>query len=154
VVDYAHTDAGLRAVLEAVRQISDRKIALVFGCGGDRDVGKRPLMGRTAGELADLPIVTDDNPRCEDPHAIHSAIEEGLKQSGNRKYKIIPDRREAIRKAIAIARARQNWFVLIAGKGDESEQDLGDRVLPFSDRDEATRALLETEESVGQSVRR
>ena len=82
------------------------KVAVVFGCGGDRDPGKRPLMGRVAGELADLPIATSDNPRSEDPLAILAAVEEGLAASGNRGYRVVPDRREAIREAVAAARPR------------------------------------------------
>ena len=116
-------------------------MAVVFGCGGARDAGKRPVMGRVAGELADLPIATSDNPRREDPHAILRQVEEGLKASGNRDYRVVPDRREAIRAALAAASA--GWVVLVAGKGHEGTQDLGGRKIPFSDRDEIARALEE-----------
>jgi len=141
-VDYAHTDDGLRNALSAVRAIAGgRKVAVVFGCGGDRDAGKRPLMGRVAGELADLVLVTSDNPRSEDPQQIMAAIEEGVKASGNRSYRMLPDRRDAIRRAIQ--NAGPDWAVLIAGKGNEDGQEIAGKKLPFSDRDEAAKALEE-----------
>jgi UDP-N-acetylmuramoyl-L-alanyl-D-glutamate--2,6-diaminopimelate ligase len=140
-VDYAHTDAALDAALRSVRELAHSKVAVVFGCGGERDAGKRPVMGRVAGELADLPIATSDNPRHEDPHAILRQVEEGLKASGNRDYRVVPDRREAIRAALSAA--SEGWAVLVAGKGHEGTQDLGGRKIPFSDRDEITRALEE-----------
>jgi UDP-N-acetylmuramoyl-L-alanyl-D-glutamate--2,6-diaminopimelate ligase len=141
-VDYAHTDDGLRNALRAVRAIAPgRKVAVVFGCGGDRDPGKRPLMGKVAGELADLVLVTSDNPRSEDPQAIMAAIEEGVKASGNGRYRMLPDRRDAIRRAIAVA--GPDWAVLIAGKGNEDGQEIAGVKQPFSDRDEAAKALLE-----------
>jgi UDP-N-acetylmuramoyl-L-alanyl-D-glutamate--2,6-diaminopimelate ligase len=139
-VDYAHTDAALAAALGAVREMAP-KVALVFGCGGERDPGKRSLMGRVAGELADLPIVTSDNPRGEDPLAIIAAVEEGLRASGNRAYRLVPDRREAIR--LALAAAEPGWAVLVAGKGHEREQIVAGRRLPFSDLEEIGRALEE-----------
>ncbi len=154
-VDYAHTDAALDAALRSAREVAGPggKVAVVFGCGGDRDAGKRPLMGRVAGELADLPIATSDNPRSEDPLAILAAVEEGLKASGNSAgtigYRLVPDRREAIRQAISIA--EPGWVVLVAGKGHEREQIIGDRKLPFSDFDEIEKAL---EERFGSPVRR
>lgn len=145
-VDYAHTGAALAAALEAVREVAGGrvgavKVAVVFGCGGERDPGKRSAMGRTAGELADLPIVTSDNPRGEDPLAIMAAVEEGVKASGNSRYRLVPDRREAIRAALAAA--GPGWAVLVAGKGHEREQIVGDRKLPFSDVEEIGRALEE-----------
>jgi UDP-N-acetylmuramoyl-L-alanyl-D-glutamate--2,6-diaminopimelate ligase len=141
-VDYAHTDAALAAALAAVREVAGGgKVAVVFGCGGERDAGKRALMGRTAGELADLPIVTSDNPRGEDPLAIIAAVEEGVKASGNPSYRLVPDRREAIRAALAAA--GPGWAVLVAGKGHEREQIVGARKLPFSDIEEIGRALEE-----------
>jgi UDP-N-acetylmuramoyl-L-alanyl-D-glutamate--2,6-diaminopimelate ligase len=142
LVDYAHTDAALEAALRAVREFAGRRIVCVFGCGGDRDPGKRPLMGKIAGQLADLPIVTSDNPRSEDPINIIAAIEEGLKASGNAAYRVVPDRREAIRRAVAVA-AQGGWTVLVAGKGHEREQIIGNQRLPFSDREELERALGE-----------
>ena len=139
-VDFAHTDAALAASLGSLREIaSGRKIVCVFGCGGDRDPGKRTLMGRVAGELADLPIVTSDNPRREDPMAIIAAVEQGLEQSGNEAYRVVPDRHEAIARAVAIA--DEGWLVVVAGKGHEEGQIIGDEVRPFSDRDELIAAL-------------
>jgi UDP-N-acetylmuramoyl-L-alanyl-D-glutamate--2,6-diaminopimelate ligase len=149
-VDYAHTDAALEAALRSAREVvGGGKVAVVFGCGGDRDTGKRPLMGRVAGELADLVIATSDNPRSEDPLAILAAVEEGLKASGNHGYRLIPDRREAIREALAAA--GPGWAVLVAGKGHEREQIVGDKRLPFSDLEEIGKAL---EERFGSAVGR
>jgi UDP-N-acetylmuramoyl-L-alanyl-D-glutamate--2,6-diaminopimelate ligase len=141
LVDYAHTDAAMEAALRSLRSFSNRKILLVFGCGGDRDPGKRPLMGRIAGRWADLSIITSDNPRGEDPLAIIAAIEKGVKESGNPSYRILPDRREAIRRAIA--QADQDWVVLIAGKGHEIVQIVGEKRVPFVDREEIEHALEE-----------
>jgi UDP-N-acetylmuramoyl-L-alanyl-D-glutamate--2,6-diaminopimelate ligase len=139
-IDYAHTDAALDAALRSAREVvGGGKVAVVFGCGGDRDRGKRPLMGKIAGELADLVIATSDNPRSEDPLAILAAIEEGLKASGNPGYRLVPDRREAIREAIHAA--GPGWAVVVAGKGHEREQTIGNQKLPFSDLEEITKAL-------------
>jgi UDP-N-acetylmuramoyl-L-alanyl-D-glutamate--2,6-diaminopimelate ligase len=140
-VDYAHTDAALAAAIGALADFGGGQVIAVFGCGGDRDPGKRELMGRAAGSLAALPIVTTDNPRREDPLEIIAAVEQGLKRSGNTAYRIIPDRREAIR--MAIAHAAPGWSVLIAGKGHEEVQVVGERELPFSDRDEVRLAVEE-----------
>jgi UDP-N-acetylmuramoyl-L-alanyl-D-glutamate--2,6-diaminopimelate ligase len=140
-VDYAHTDAALAAALAAVREVAPGKVAVVFGCGGERDAGKRPLMGRVAGELADLAIVTSDNPRGEDPLAIIAAVAAGVKESGNPRCELVPDRREAIRAALAAA--GPGWAVLVAGKGHEQEQIVGDRRLPFSDAEAIGQALEE-----------
>jgi UDP-N-acetylmuramoyl-L-alanyl-D-glutamate--2,6-diaminopimelate ligase len=148
-VDYAHTDAALDAALRSAREMEGiEKVAVVFGCGGERDTGKRPLMGRVSGDLADLPVATSDNPRGEDPLAILAAVEEGLRASGNRAYRIVPDRREAIRQAIAAA--GPGWAVLVAGKGHEKEQIIGTRKIPFSDFAEIETAL---EERFGSPVR-
>ena len=143
-IDYAHTDAALAAALRAAREFTQRKLIVVFGCGGDRDPGKRPLMGRAAGELAELPIATSDNPRSEDPQAILASVERGLRESRNPSYRIVPDRREAIRGAIAVAAgAPGEWALVVAGKGHEQEQIIGSERLPFSDRDELRKALEE-----------
>lgn len=147
-VDYAHTEEALRAALSSLAEITGRSLIVVFGCGGDRDRGKRHTMGRIAGELAELPIVTSDNPRGEDPHDILAEVEKGLAESGNRSYRVVPDRREAIRRAIAVARDDQ--AVLIAGKGHEQVQTIGDREIRFSDHEEARRAL---EGRCGEAVR-
>ncbi len=141
LIDYAHTPGALEAVLRSVAELTERRIVLVFGCGGDRDRGKRPIMGRIAGELAALPVVTSDNPRGEDPQAILSAVEDGLKASGNADYRMVPERREAIRRAVAIAAAGDDWLVLVAGKGHEQFQLVAGRRTVFSDRDELEAAI-------------
>jgi UDP-N-acetylmuramoyl-L-alanyl-D-glutamate--2,6-diaminopimelate ligase len=147
-VDYAHTPDALAAALQSARPHARGRLVVVFGCGGDRDPGKRPQMGRLAGELAELPIVTTDNPRSEDPLAIIRAVETGLRESGNPRYRVVPDRREAIRRAVAAAGER-GWVVLVAGKGNEPVQLVGDRSVPFYDHDVAAEALAER---YGQTV--
>lgn len=142
LVDYAHTPAALEAALRATRELGRRPVVLVFGCGGERDRTKREPMGRIAGELAEIPIATSDNPRGEDPMAILAEIERGLVASGNPRYRVVPDRREAIRRAVAVA-AAQDWTVLVAGKGHERVQIIGNQRLPFSDREELLAALEE-----------
>lgn len=132
LVDYAHTEDALARLLCAVRELSDKKIILVFGCGGDRDRGKRAPMGRIAGELADIAIATSDNPRSESPEAILAEIEAGLIASGATKYLKIVDRREAIRQAVELA--NPGTVVVLAGKGHEATQIIGGRELAFSDR--------------------
>ncbi|MCP4663012.1 MAG: UDP-N-acetylmuramoyl-L-alanyl-D-glutamate--2,6-diaminopimelate ligase [bacterium] len=146
LIDYAHTPAALEAAVGSLRELSERRIVLVFGCGGDRDLGKREPMGRIAGEWADLPIATSDNPRGEDPHAILAVVEQGLRASGHSSYRVVPDRREAIRRAVEVAAASTadpGWAVLVAGKGHEEVQIVGDRETPFSDRRELEKALKE-----------
>jgi len=135
-VDYAHTDDALTNVLGTLREMTRGRVIVVFGCGGDRDRGKRPLMGAIAAAKADVVIVTDDNPRSEDPAAIRAAIlasAPGAREIG--------DRAEAISAAIGMAQAGD--VVLIAGKGHETGQIVGDRTLPFSDRDVAVALLGE-----------
>jgi UDP-N-acetylmuramoyl-L-alanyl-D-glutamate--2,6-diaminopimelate ligase len=139
VVDYAHTDGALRAALTAMRGLAAGRLLVVFGCGGDRDRGKRPLMGRAAGELADYAILTSDNPRSEDPLAILEAVEQGIASVPGAKWEVVPDRRQAIRRAIALA--GPGTSVLIAGKGHERVQLLGNQRLPFVDSDEAAQAI-------------
>jgi UDP-N-acetylmuramoyl-L-alanyl-D-glutamate--2,6-diaminopimelate ligase len=133
VVDYAHTPDALEKALTALRPAvrPGRSLAVVFGCGGDRDKGKRPLMGRIAATLADRVVVTSDNPRSEAPQAIAQAIAEGIHAAGNRRYRVELDRAAAIR--LALADARSGDVVLIAGKGHESYQEIAGRRLPFSD---------------------
>lgn len=140
LVDYAHTPEALAATLRAVRAMGGRRLLVVFGCGGDRDRGKRPEMGRIVGELADLAVATTDNPRSEDPLAILSEVEAGLRQSGSTSWRKIPDRAEAIRGAIASAEPGD--VVVLAGKGHEAVQIVGEQRFPFSDR-EVARAALE-----------
>ncbi len=150
-VDYAHTHDALKRVTEALRRLAPRRLVVVFGCGGDRDRGKRPLMGEVAGRAADLAVVTSDNPRGEEPLAIIGEILPGLERAGARRlpeaearggargYAVVPDRREAI--ALAIAAAGPGDAVLIAGKGHEDYQITGAERRHFDDREEARRAL-------------
>jgi UDP-N-acetylmuramoyl-L-alanyl-D-glutamate--2,6-diaminopimelate ligase len=135
LVDYAHTPDSLENVLRTARDLAQNRLVCVFGCGGDRDRGKRPLMGRIAAELADLAIVTSDNPRSEEPGAIIAEIVAGA----GGEVEVEPDRREAI--ARAIDAAREGDVVVIAGKGHEQGQQLADRTVPFDDRDVAREAL-------------
>jgi UDP-N-acetylmuramoyl-L-alanyl-D-glutamate--2,6-diaminopimelate ligase len=132
LVDYAHTPDALERLLQAVRELTDKKILLVFGCGGDRDRGKRAPMGEIAGRLADIAIATSDNPRTEDPEAILREVEAGLVASGATKYLKVTDRREAIRRAIGLA--NPGTAVVIAGKGHETTQVIGEAEIPFDDR--------------------
>jgi UDP-N-acetylmuramoyl-L-alanyl-D-glutamate--2,6-diaminopimelate ligase len=132
LVDYAHTPGGLRTVLQSLRRLSDRRLIVVFGAGGDRDPGKRGQMGFAAGELADLAVVTSDNPRSEDPAAIAAAVADGVRAAGA-VPRLVLDRREAI--AQALEAADDGSLILIAGKGHETTQTVGDRVLAFSDHD-------------------
>lgn len=132
VVDYAHTPDSLKEVLTASREITKGRIITVFGCGGDRDKGKRPLMGERAAALSDLVILTSDNPRSEDPELIISEIEEGVKKIPDVQYDRVLDRREAISKALN--EACPGDLVLIAGKGHEKEQVFADKIIPFDDR--------------------
>jgi UDP-N-acetylmuramoyl-L-alanyl-D-glutamate--2,6-diaminopimelate ligase len=140
VVDYAHTDDALRNVLRTARDVAGGRVITVFGCGGDRDHTKRAPMGEAAGSLSDVVIATSDNPRSEDPEAILHDVEEGLRAVG-RPYLIIVDRREAIRRAVEEARAGD--IVLIAGKGHEDHQIVGNEKRHFDDREVAYEALIE-----------
>jgi len=135
IVDYAHTPDALENVLRAARETAKRKLIVVFGCGGDRDPGKRAEMGAIAAAYADRVIVTSDNPRSEDPLTIARAIAEGIKAD------IVLDRRRAIRRAINEAVAGD--VVMIAGKGHETYQIVGAQTLPFDDRDEVRAAFAE-----------
>jgi UDP-N-acetylmuramoyl-L-alanyl-D-glutamate--2,6-diaminopimelate ligase len=136
VVDYAHTPDALENALNALRETTGGALAVVFGCGGDRDRGKRSQMGAIAAALADRLYVTSDNPRTEAPQAIADAIVSGI---GDRPYAVELDRRRAIERAIA--QAQPGDVVLVAGKGHESYQIVGDRVLPFDDAEVAREAL-------------
>ncbi|MGV8057170.1 MAG: UDP-N-acetylmuramoyl-L-alanyl-D-glutamate--2,6-diaminopimelate ligase [Smithellaceae bacterium] len=152
-VDYAHTDDALRRVLQNLTVLKKKRIITVFGCGGNRDRGKRPLMGEAAVSYSDLAIVTSDNPRLEDPLAIIREIETGIDQKKIKKveidrlkimkdvhsYTVIPDREKAIEAAISIASAGD--IVLIAGKGHEDYQIMGAKKMPFDDRIVAAHAL-------------
>jgi len=137
LVDYAHTPDALERALEAVRAFGPHRILCVFGCGGDRDRGKRPLMGAAAARLADRVIITSDNPRSEDPAAIVREIEAGA--HGTASVSTILDRAEAIREAVK--EAEEGDALLIAGKGHETYQILPTGTIPFDDREEAREAL-------------
>jgi UDP-N-acetylmuramoyl-L-alanyl-D-glutamate--2,6-diaminopimelate ligase len=143
VVDYAHTDDALRNLLETARALGPKRLITLFGCGGDRDRTKRPLMGMVAARLSDLVVITSDNPRSEDPYRIIDEIKRGIPAGvqGARMPDVdaIVERREAIERAIE--RAEAGDLVLIAGKGHEKYQQIGDRVLPFDDAAVARTAL-------------
>jgi UDP-N-acetylmuramoyl-L-alanyl-D-glutamate--2,6-diaminopimelate ligase len=128
-VDYAHTEDGLQHVLRALREVSQGKLTVIFGCGGDRDQGKRPQMGRVAASLADEIILTNDNPRSEDPQQIIRQICTGITHD---RYTVIPDRQAAIHEGIR--RMHSHDVLLIAGKGHEDYQIFRDRTIPFDDR--------------------
>jgi UDP-N-acetylmuramoyl-L-alanyl-D-glutamate--2,6-diaminopimelate ligase len=145
IVDYAHTPDGLENVLKAVKEFAEGRVICVFGCGGDRDRTKRPIMARIAGQYADYVIATSDNPRTEDPERILDDVEEGFRSSGvgKSRYERIADRRLAIQKAVEMASPGD--VVLIAGKGHETYQIVGGVTHPFDDRlvaQEAIRGLL------------
>jgi UDP-N-acetylmuramoyl-L-alanyl-D-glutamate--2,6-diaminopimelate ligase len=152
LVDYAHTPDALERAVRVLRSLAEHRLIVVFGCGGDRDRGKRPLMGEAAARIADIVVLTSDNPRTEDPLKILHEIERGVVEAGldpltegaarrqdANGYLVIPDRRRAIQLAVEIARA--NDVVLIAGKGHETYQIVGAERHPFDDRDEARHAL-------------
>jgi UDP-N-acetylmuramoyl-L-alanyl-D-glutamate--2,6-diaminopimelate ligase len=150
VVDYAHTDDALKNLLETARPLAPGRLITVFGCGGDRDRTKRPLMGAVAARLSDLVIVTSDNPRSEDPEQIIEQIKRGIVMPADRvpprgqppkatPWLSIVDRKEAIERAVR--EAKRGDLVLIAGKGHEKYQVIGDRVLPFDDLEIARGAL-------------
>jgi UDP-N-acetylmuramoyl-L-alanyl-D-glutamate--2,6-diaminopimelate ligase len=130
-VDYAHTPEGLRAVLQSLGRITDRRLIVVFGAGGDRDRGKRGPMGFAVGQLADVAVVTSDNPRSEDPAAIAEAVAAGVRAAGMEPV-VELDRRTAIGRALELA--DEGSLVLVAGKGHEATQTIGDRQIPFSDQ--------------------
>jgi UDP-N-acetylmuramoyl-L-alanyl-D-glutamate--2,6-diaminopimelate ligase len=138
VVDYAHSDDALLNVLRTAREVTKGRIITLFGCGGDRDGSKRAPMGEAAGSLSDVVILTSDNPRTEDPEKILADAEAGIQKTG-KPYEKIADRREAIH--AAIAQARSNDLVLIAGKGHEDYQILGREVFHFDDKEVAREAL-------------
>ena len=154
LIDYAHTPDALERAVRVLRSVATGRLIVVFGCGGDRDRGKRPLMGEAAARIADVVIATSDNPRSEDPLRILHEIERGIveagldpiqesaaRREGASGYVVMPDRRRAIQLAIEIA--RPNDVVLIAGKGHETYQIVGSERLPFDDREEARHFLHE-----------
>lgn len=135
-VDYAHTDDALSNVIRALRQVSSGRLIVLFGCGGERDRGKRPKMGRVATELADYAVITSDNPRSEDPKEIIGQVLRGVKKDN---FQVEPDRCEAIRRALSLARPGD--VVLLAGKGHENYQVLKDRTIDFDDAQKARECL-------------
>ena len=139
VVDYAHTPDALEKALQTAREHVAGRLICVFGCGGDRDKGKRPLMGALAERLADEIIITDDNRRHESSDSIIGHITEGMKDQ--RAARVIPNRTQAIR--TAVQRAAVGDVVLVAGKGHENYQQVGDLKHPFNDADEVEAALRE-----------
>lgn len=140
IVDYAHTPDGVENVLNTARRIAKKKIIAVFGCGGDRDRTKRPIMGRLAAELADVVIATSDNPRSEDPAFILSEVEAGVKETiGDKHHECIIDRREAIFRAVELAETDD--IVIILGKGHEDYQILKDKTIHFDDKEVAREAV-------------
>jgi UDP-N-acetylmuramyl-tripeptide synthetase len=163
-VDYSHTPDALANALAALRELASGRIICIFGCGGDRDRTKRPIMGAIAARLGDLAVVTSDNPRSEDPMAIIAQILPGLREQGfiqvdveamgrgpaGKAFAVEPDRRRAI--AAGIRAARPGDTVLIAGKGHETYQVIGPRTIHFDDREEAERVLMQLE-GEGQNLK-
>ncbi|MCK8827136.1 UDP-N-acetylmuramoyl-L-alanyl-D-glutamate--2,6-diaminopimelate ligase [Natroniella acetigena] len=144
IVDYAHAPAGMENVLKTADEITEGRKIIVFGCGGDRDRKKRPIMGKIGVELADFAIVTSDNPRSEDPLKIIEEIEVGIKEDGNvegEDYIIIEDRAAAIQRGIELA--QENDLVIIVGKGHETYQEIKGEILEFDDR-EVAREILQS----------
>jgi len=135
-VDYAHTPDALLNVLKTLRELEPARLIVIFGCGGDRDRQKRPLMAEAVDRHADFAIITSDNPRKEDPNAIIAEVEKGFRSN---RYEKVPDRAEAIKRAIELAQPRD--IVLIAGKGHENYQEFADHTVPFDDMQVARRAL-------------
>lgn len=132
MIDYAHSPESLENILNAVKSYTRGRVISVFGCGGDRDPGKRPIMGEISGRIADYTIITSDNPRTEDPEKIVNQIEEGIKKT-NGKYECIVDRIEAIKSAIEMA--NKNDIVVLAGKGHETYQIIGHKKYPFDEKE-------------------
>ncbi len=131
ILDYSHSPDALENILSTVRMFTKKRLIVLFGCGGDRDHGKRPIMGEIGGRLADYCILTSDNPRTENPDAILEAIEEGLKPTG-RPYVVIENRREAIRRALQMG--REGDVIILAGKGHETYQDVMGEKRPFDEK--------------------
>ena len=131
MIDYAHSPESLENILNAVKSYTRGRVISVFGCGGDRDTSKRPIMGEISGRIADFTIITSDNPRTEDPEKIVSQIEEGIKKTKG-KYTVVVDRIEAIKKAISMADKKD--IIVLAGKGHEPYQEINGVKYPFDER--------------------
>ena len=131
IIDYAHTPDGLENIIKTVKDFAKGEVITLFGCGGDRDNTKRPIMGEIAGKLSDYSIITSDNPRTEDPVSIIEQIEVGMKRTDG-KYKVIVDRRDAI--AYALDHAKKDDVIILAGKGQETYQIIGKEKHDFDER--------------------
>ena len=140
ILDYSHAPEALRNILKTVRQFTRNRVIAVFGCGGDRDQGKRPMMGEIGGKLADYCILTSDNPRTENPLVILAAIEKGIKPTGG-KYEVIENRREAIRRALEMG--EEGDVIVLAGKGHETYQEIMGVKRPFDEKVIVSEILLE-----------
>jgi UDP-N-acetylmuramoyl-L-alanyl-D-glutamate--2,6-diaminopimelate ligase len=145
-IDYAHTPDALENACRTLKELDPRRLITVFGCGGDRDKGKRPLMGAAAARLSDACVVTSDNPRSEDPFAIIREIEAGM---GGKGHLSIPDRAEAI--AHAVKNSLSGDIILIAGKGHETTQQFSDHTIDFDDRKHASKALRDRAQAIAES---
>ncbi len=141
LVDYAHTPDELENVLNTAKKLAKNRLIAVFGCGGNRDRGKRPIMGKIGVDIADLVVITSDNPRKEDPNAIINDILQGIPEEEMKRVAVQVDRKEAIREAIKMAQAGD--IVVIAGKGHEDYQIFADRTIHFDDREVAAEILSE-----------
>lgn len=144
ILDYSHSPDALQNILKTVREFTRGRVIAVFGCGGDRDHGKRPIMGEIGGKLADLCILTSDNPRTEDPMAILASIESGIKPTG-KPYEIIENRREAIRRALTLG--REGDVIVLAGKGHETYQEIMGVKRPFDEKVVVQELLRELREA-------
>ena len=131
MIDYAHSPESLESILKAVKTYTKGKVISVFGCGGDRDTGKRPIMGEISGKIADFTIITSDNPRTENPEEIVKEIEKGIKRTKGQ-YIVLVDRIDAIKKAINMA--SKNDIIILAGKGHEPYQEINGVKHPFDER--------------------
>ncbi len=131
ILDYSHSPDALENILTTVKEFARKRVIVVFGCGGDRDHGKRPIMGRIAGRLADYSILTSDNPRTEDPYEILKSVEEGIKGTSG-KYTVIENRREAIRQALGMG--CEGDVIILAGKGHETYQEVMGVKRPFDEK--------------------
>ena len=141
IIDYAHTDDGLRNILKAVREIAKGRVITVFGCGGNRDKTKRPLMWKTAAEYSDFVVLTSDNPRFEKPEDIISDVLVGIKIARTVEYSVQPDRYKAIETALTVM--ENGDIVVIAGKGAEKYQEINGTKYPFDDKKIVEKLLAE-----------